>query len=152
MQKARSGFFPLESYLHGAVCRNQPVLYQLRTPVGSIIQGSFFIKRKVVVRPHFQRHTCIEPRCIVKDHPADQRHWTREDPVTPEHVVLNMTLREIQELLSDVRMSSDVITAQRLRRLVRELGQFELAIDAIGEPASLGNVPAEPMGAGRRVA
>ena len=75
----------------------------------------------------------------MKNHADDQRNANTELPATPEEVVLSMTLSQVQELLSQVRMSSDVITAQRLRRLVRELGQLELAIDAIGGPASLGD-------------
>ena len=75
----------------------------------------------------------------MKNHADDQRNANPELPATPEEVVLSMTLSEVQELLSQVRMNSDVITAQRLRRLVRELGQFELEIDAIGGPASLGD-------------
>ena len=96
--------------------------------------------------PNFQVDACTEVRDdIVKDYPVDQRHLAPGYPATPEEVVLQMSLAEVQELLADVRLTSDVMTAQRLQRLVRELGRFELAIDAIGGPAKLGNCPKKPQ-------
>tara|TARA_Y100000385_G_scaffold15266_1_gene15501 strand:- start:155 stop:502 length:348 start_codon:yes stop_codon:yes gene_type:complete len=94
--------------------------------------------------PVFNGNAGSESRGIVKDHAADQRNLNSESPATPEQVVLSMTLGEVQELLAEVSMSSDVITAQRLKRLVRELGQFELAIEAIGGPVCLGDQPTQP--------
>ena len=38
-------------------------------------------------------------------------------------------------------MNSDVITAQRLKRLVRKFRNFELAMEAIGGPAFLAEQP-----------
>ncbi len=80
----------------------------------------------------------------MKNRAAEQGNLNPEYTATPEQVVLSMTLREVQELLSEVRMNSDVLTAQRLKRLVRELGHFELAIAAIGGPACLGDQPGNP--------
>ena len=80
----------------------------------------------------------------MKDHAYDQGILNPESPATPEQVVLSMTLGEVQELLAEVSMSSDVISAQRLKCLVRELGQFELAIEAIGGPVRLGEQPRQP--------
>lgn len=89
----------------------------------------------------------------MKDHAADQGNLNSESPATPEQVVLTMTLGEVQELLAELSMSSDVISAQRLKRLVRELGQFELAIEAIGGPVRLGQQPRQPkLGDERRAA
>lgn len=77
----------------------------------------------------------------MKDHAADQDDLNPDYPVTPEQVVLSLTLGELQELLSEVRMNSDVITAQRLKRLVRKFRNFELAMEAIGGPAILAEQP-----------
>ena len=80
----------------------------------------------------------------MKGHAADQGNLNPEHPATPEQVVLNMPLGEVQELLCDVGMSSDVITAQRLKRLVCELRSFDLAIHAIGGPVCLGAQSKQP--------
>lgn len=95
--------------------------------------------------PIFTGNAAIGSRGIVKDHPAHQRNLYPNDPATPEQVVLSMTLGEVQELLAEVRMNSDFITAQKLKRLVRELGQFELAIEAIGGVACLGDQTRQPQ-------
>jgi hypothetical protein len=80
----------------------------------------------------------------VKDHAADQGNLTPSHPATPEQVVSSMPVVEVQELLSDLGMHSDAINAQRLIRLVVELGKFELAIEAIGGPATLGDLSQQP--------
>ena len=74
----------------------------------------------------------------MKDHAADQENLKPYDPATPEQVVLNLTLGELQDLLAEVGLKSDAMTAQRLRHLVRELGNFERAMEAIGGPVLLG--------------
>ena len=113
--------------------------------VGSITKVGFFIISKLGACPFFEWDAAIKSRGIVKAHAADQGNLNPEYPATPEQVVLDMTLGEVQELLFDVRMSSDVITAQRLKLLVRELGSFELPIHAIGGPACLGDQSKQPL-------
>ena len=56
---------------------------------------------------------------------------------TPEQVVGAMSVVEIQELLGDLGMVSDVVSSQRFKHLVGELGCFELAIEALGGAATM---------------
>lgn len=55
--------------------------------------------------------------------------------LTPEQVICQMSVTDLQELLEDLRMESSVATAIHLKRLVRELGNFEEAVDCIQGPA-----------------
>jgi hypothetical protein len=73
----------------------------------------------------------------VEDQAANHSKAVQMRSDTPEQVVGSMSGGEIQELLSDLGMQADPGTAQRLRILVIELGNFELAIEAIGGPACM---------------
>ena len=59
--------------------------------------------------------------------------------LSPEEVILQMSYDEICELLSDLSMDSTLYSAIRLKRLVRERGQFELAIENLCGPTSMQN-------------
>jgi hypothetical protein len=68
--------------------------------------------------------------------------------LSPEDVVLQMSYDDICELLSDLNMDSTLYSAIRLKRLVRERGRFELAIESLCGPVSI-QVPASiqmPLG------
>ncbi len=56
---------------------------------------------------------------------------------TPEQVICAMCCDEVRELLTDLKMESTVEAAIRLKRLVRQLGRFEDAIEAFGGPPSM---------------
>ena len=60
-----------------------------------------------------------------------------ERRLTPEEVITEMSYEELQELLQDLSMESSLSAAVRLKRLVRDLGQFEEAIEALGGPPSM---------------
>ncbi|MDA7873685.1 hypothetical protein OAF37_01620 [Rubripirellula sp.] len=75
----------------------------------------------------------------MEDQTANRAKSENVSAATPEQVVTCMSAGEVQELLFELGMNSDMVTAQRLKALILELGQFELAIAAIGGPASLGH-------------
>ena len=60
-----------------------------------------------------------------------------EKPRTPEEVVGAMSYDELRELLADLRLDSTPASAVRMKRLVRELGCLEAAIEALGGPPSM---------------
>jgi len=62
-----------------------------------------------------------------------------ELPLTPEQVIAEMSYAEVQELLADLRLESSQAAALRLKRMVRELGQFEAAIEAFSQPPAIRN-------------
>ena len=75
----------------------------------------------------------------MEDQAANRAKSENVSAATPEQVVTCMSAGEVQELLFEIGMNSDAVTAQRLQALILALGQFELAIAAIGGPASLGH-------------
>jgi hypothetical protein len=90
---------------------------------------------------------------IVENQAAAQSNAGKVHSATPEQVVARMSVGEIQELLNDLGMQADAFNAQRLRTLVLELRNFEMAIAAVGGPASMGTLskPIKPTPT-RRVA
>lgn len=58
---------------------------------------------------------------------------------TPEEVISAMTCRELQELLSDMRLDSSVSSAFKLKRLVARLGRFEDAVEALSGQIAASN-------------
>ena len=56
---------------------------------------------------------------------------------TPEEVICQMSIAELQELLSDLSMDASTTSARTLQRLVRELQDFEAAIETIAGPATM---------------
>ncbi|MEM8670229.1 MAG: hypothetical protein AAGG48_22070 [Planctomycetota bacterium] len=56
---------------------------------------------------------------------------------TPEQVIAAMTLEELQELLAAMRMDPSETAAKRLRTLVAEKRDFEVAIGIIAGPATM---------------
>ena len=69
---------------------------------------------------------------------ADHSNAGNVHSATPEQVVARMSVGEIQELLGDLGMQADAFNARRLRTLVLELRNFEMAIAAVGGPACMG--------------
>ncbi|MFK8113119.1 MAG: hypothetical protein AB8B91_13005 [Rubripirellula sp.] len=57
--------------------------------------------------------------------------------LTPEEVVCQMSILELQELLGDLKMDSCGTAALRLQRLVQELGDFEQAVAILHGPAGM---------------
>jgi hypothetical protein len=57
-----------------------------------------------------------------------------ERPLTPEEVIGEMSVAEVQELLSDLRLDSSQPAAIQLKQMVRALGDFETAIEAFSQP------------------
>jgi len=60
-----------------------------------------------------------------------------ERRLTPEEVIGEMSTEELQELLEDLAMESSPAAAVRMKRLVRQLGHFESAVEALGGPPSM---------------
>ena len=71
---------------------------------------------------------------------GDQSNAGKVHSATPEQVVARMSVGEIQELLGDLGMQADAFNAQRLRTLVVELRNLEMAIAAVGGPAHMGTL------------
>ena len=77
---------------------------------------------------------------IVENQAADHSNAGNVHSATPEQVVARMSVGEIQELLGDLGMQADAFNARRLRTLVLELRNFEMAIAAVGGPACMGTL------------
>jgi hypothetical protein len=60
-----------------------------------------------------------------------------ERRLTPEEVIIEMSYDELQELLEDLSMESTLAAAVQMKRLVRQCGQFEDAVEALGGPPSM---------------
>ena len=55
-----------------------------------------------------------------------------EKPLTPEELICQMSKAELMELLEELGMESSATMADGIKRLVRELGTLEGAIEAVG--------------------
>ncbi|MDG2223426.1 MAG: hypothetical protein P8L85_18735 [Rubripirellula sp.] len=58
-------------------------------------------------------------------------------PLTPEEVIQEMALAELQELLRALSLDASVTNACRLQNLAAELDSFESAIERIAGPPSM---------------
>lgn len=56
-----------------------------------------------------------------------------EEMMTPEELILNMSIDELQELLDDMGLSASVEMADCIQTLVRETGSLEASILALAE-------------------
>jgi hypothetical protein len=51
--------------------------------------------------------------------------------LTPEEVICQMSVVDLQELLGDLKMDASITTAIKLKRLVQQTGQFEQAMQIL---------------------
>ena len=58
-------------------------------------------------------------------------------PLTPEEVIRGMAQAELQELLRDLSLDASESNAIRLQTLVKQLDDFEAAIEIVAGPPTL---------------